>query len=115
MEFVTRLYLGPPIVLVNQLTPAPADLALPRRNRKNDPLWGLLCPNDVRTGADHDPLFQGSVEWVGNFGHAEILDDPKAFVAQHFRQLGWIEKTEPWLAARRRPRGNCHHIGTAIV
>src|SRR6266446_5930451 len=50
-------------------------------------LNGLPCPNHVTTRSDHNPLFQGAVEAVGNFGHAKILDDPKTLVAQYFRQL----------------------------
>jgi hypothetical protein len=33
---------------------------------------------------------------------------------QHFPQLGRVEETKPGLATRSRPRGNFHHIGTAI-
>src|SRR5258707_4622178 len=81
---------------------------------ESDRLTGLLRPKYVAAWSDHDALFQGSVEALGEFGKAEILDHPEILVAQQFRQLDRIEKTEPWLAQRRRPRGNGHHILPAV-
>src|ERR1019366_4824118 len=78
-------------------------------------LAGLLCPNHVGTWSDHDALFQAAVETFGEFGKAEILDDPKTLVAQHFGQFDRVEQTKPWLAQRSRSRRNGHHIGTAVV
>src|SRR6266852_9130639 len=74
----------------------------------------LLRPNDVRTWANPDVLFQVSVESIGDFSKAEILDDPKSLVTQHLGQLGRIEKTEPWLTQRSRPCGHGHHMSAAI-
>src|SRR5258707_8957107 len=67
---------------------------------ENDPLRGVSRPHNVRSGTDHDALFQGALEAVGDFGQAEILDYAKTLVAEHFRHLRRIEKTEPGLAAR---------------
>src|SRR5229473_7281719 len=74
----------------------------------------LLRPNDVRTWTGPDVLFQASVESIGDFGKAEILDDPKSLVIQHLGQLGRIEQTKPRLAERRRPCRNGHHICAAV-
>src|SRR5260370_14259095 len=82
--------------------------AIPAKS-ESDSLARILRPNHVAAWPD-DALFQGSVETLGEFGKAEILDHPETLVAQHFRQLDGIEQTEPRLAQRSHPRGNGHHI-----
>src|SRR5882724_8486934 len=47
----------------------------------------LLCPNHVGTLSDHDALLEVAVKAIGDFGHAESLDDPETFAAQHFGKL----------------------------
>src|SRR5437899_8909635 len=89
-------------------------MSLSPAKSERDRLTGLLRPKYVGAGSDHDALFQGSVETLGEFGKAEILDHPETLVAQHFRQLERIEQTEPRLAQRRRPRGKGHHILPAV-
>ena len=102
---------------MNWLTSRRAGLALSRRTHKNDPqagelgLKGPACPNHVGARSDHDALFQGSVEPAADLGKAEILDQFEAFAAQHFGEVGWIEKAKLGLAQRSRPFRNRHHIG----
>ena len=60
---------------------------------ESDRLTGLLRPKYVAAWSDHDALFQGSVEALGEFGKAEILDHPEILVAQQFRQLDRIERS----------------------
>ena len=45
-------------------------------NSENDRLTGLLCPKNVAARSDADALLQGSVETIGEFGKAEMLDHP---------------------------------------